>query len=61
MASPLLVVTLVLRYHKEGAALEHVGRLIASYVGPKSDLTLRDACEFGSTELLDWKWAILYL
>ncbi|EGZ05471.1 hypothetical protein PHYSODRAFT_533919 [Phytophthora sojae] len=56
MSSPLLVVELVLRQQNEGVALDHLGRLIADYLGPDRNLPLSDACKLGSTTLLDWMW-----
>ncbi|EGZ18778.1 hypothetical protein PHYSODRAFT_332520 [Phytophthora sojae] len=53
----LKAVTLVLGRHDGVNSLEDVSGAISSYLGPPPNLSLAQACTFGSTSLLDWIWA----
>ncbi|KAE9298638.1 hypothetical protein PF008_g23454 [Phytophthora fragariae] len=53
----LCVVTWVLRHHPAlHSALPHLGSLVSDFLGPDPNLSLAEACELGSTGLLDWLW-----
>lgn len=52
----LRVVAFVLQHQPYIAAPEELGSDISRLLGPSSNLSLSDACHFGSILLLDWIW-----
>ncbi|KAG1687476.1 hypothetical protein DVH05_005167 [Phytophthora capsici] len=58
MYSPLLCIDLVLNNQQNAAALQDLGPVIADFLGPDCNLSLRDACRLGSLKLLDWIWRV---
>ncbi|GMF45375.1 unnamed protein product [Phytophthora fragariaefolia] len=52
----LSIVTFVLRHEAGADALQELDETISSFLGPDPSLSLADACELGSTRLLDWIW-----
>ncbi|KAE9074724.1 hypothetical protein PF010_g24567 [Phytophthora fragariae] len=52
----LQVVALVLRYRPSVTCSPVLGALISQFLGPSTNLSLREAASFGSTRLLDWVW-----
>ncbi|KAG2772419.1 hypothetical protein PC116_g6024 [Phytophthora cactorum] len=53
---PPFQVEFVLRRQPDVASLPHLEPLVSTFLGPSSNLSLAEACQFGSTTLLDWIW-----
>lgn len=57
MARALTIVAFVLRHQADVDALQEFSEAISNFIGPDPNLSVADACSFGSTKLLDWIWS----